>query len=349
MSVPVLNLDNHPLFPTSERRARCLLEKGEAKPYWQKGIFCIKLLKKETEKREVYLDLVLGIDTGSKREAYTVASEKAVVLNITTNTTEWVKRHVETRRNLRKSRRQRKTPYRECRPNRASLKKGRVPPSTKSRWDCKFRIINLLCRILPITCLNIEDISAKTLKSKKKWNNSFSPLEVGKKYFEEKFKRLYPSILLIKTKGYDTYLHRNSRKFIKSKKKLDYTWGTHNVDSHCLCEIALGLNIKPYFGLYRIDFLEYHRRVLHRQNPGKKGIRTEYGSTISLGLSRGAVLKYKGKFVYLGGTSKGFVSVNSIITGLRISQRVSLGDIKIMYNNKSRTQFLPALKDRVSL
>jgi len=349
MSVPVLNQNNKPLFPTSERRARRLIKTNRAKVYWQKGIFCIKLLKEESKQREVYLDLVLGIDTGSKREAYTVASEKAVILNITTNTTEWVKAHVETRRVLRRSRRYRKTPYRKCRSNRKAFRENRVPPSTKSRWDCKLNIIKLLCRILPITCVNIEDISASTKKGQKRWNSSFSPLEVGKKYFDSEFNRLYPDIFLVKTKGYDTKIQRDKRKFIKSKKKLDYTWETHNVDSHCLCELALGLNVKPYLGLYRIDFLEYHRRVIQRQNPGKKGERTKYGSTISLGLSRGSVIRYKGKFGYLGGTSKDRVSIHSIITGKRISQNIKIGDIDVLYNSKRRVQFLPRLKSWVSL
>jgi len=339
MSVPVLNQYNKPLFPTSERRARSLVKTNRAKVYWQKGIFCIKLLKEESKQREVYLELALGIDTGSKREAYTIASEKSVILNITTNTTEWVKTHLETRRALHRSRRQRKTPYRKCRSNRRSFRENRVPPSTKSRWDCK---------ILPITCVNIEDISATTKKGQKRWNSSFSPLEVGKKYFDSEFNRLYPDIFLVKTNGYNTKTHRDSRGFKKSNKKLLYTWETHNVDSHCLCELALGLNVKPYLGLYRIDFLEYHRRVIQRQNPGKKGERTKYGSTVSLGMSRGSVVRYKGKFGYLGGTSKGLVTVHSMITKKR-NQKVKIEDIEVLYNSNRRVQFLPRLKSWVSL
>ena len=98
MSVPVISADGKPLMPCKERRARCLMSRGEAKPYWQKSIFCIKLTRKETEKREEYPKVVLGIDPGSKREGYTVASEKGVVLNITTNTPNWVKSHIEAKR-----------------------------------------------------------------------------------------------------------------------------------------------------------------------------------------------------------------------------------------------------------
>ena len=46
----------------------------------------------------------------------------------------------------------------------------------------------LLQKILPITVANIEDVSAVTKKGKRKWNRSFSPLEVGKQYFQQQIK-----------------------------------------------------------------------------------------------------------------------------------------------------------------
>ncbi len=96
--VPVISENNKPLFPCKERRARALLNRKEAISYWQKGIFCIKLIRLETEKREEYPNLVLGIDPGSKREGYTGATEKEVVLNITSNTPNWVKAKIATKR-----------------------------------------------------------------------------------------------------------------------------------------------------------------------------------------------------------------------------------------------------------
>ena len=94
--VPVVDTNNIPLMPCSEKRARHLMSKGQAKPYWQKGIFCIKLLKEPSNRK--YQEVALGVDPGSKREGYTVATSKSVILNITTNTPDWVKAHVETRK-----------------------------------------------------------------------------------------------------------------------------------------------------------------------------------------------------------------------------------------------------------
>jgi hypothetical protein len=347
MAVPVLSSEYKTLYPTTERRARRLMERGDAKPYWRKGVFCILLLRKESDQREKYKDVVVGIDTGSKREGYTVATEKSVVLNITTNTPEWVKGNVETRRTLRRSRRQRKTPYRKCRSNRS--KKVFLPPSTKARWNCKLRILKLLTAILPITKINIEDVAAKTLENSPRWNKFFSPLEVGKTYFYNKIEELYPNIILIKTKGFDTKTYRDSRGFVKSTKKLDYIWEAHNIDSHSLCEIVLEKTIFPFYGMYRIDFLKYYRRQLHYQNPIKGNIRKKYGSTVSLGISRGSLAKYKTKLVYVGGTSNGRISIHSIITGERLSQVIKKEKLTILNNNKYRTQFLPQLNQWISL
>lgn len=337
--VPVLDNNNKPLMPCSEKRARQMMDKKQASPHWQKGFFCIKLIKEPSDRK--YQKIVLGLDTGSKREGYTVATKNAVVLNITTNTPDWIKDHLESRRNLRRARRQRKTPYRQMRANRTPLRNSnRLPPSTKARWDAKLRIIKILIKILPLTHLRTEDIQFRTIKGKKnKKNSSFSPLETGKKYFENQTTNL--GLIFSNNSGYETYQYRNKRGFKKSKKKLEYKWETHNVDSHCLVEIELGKEINPYYGMYQINFLEFHRRQLQVQNPTKGNIRKPYGTTISMGMSRGSVVKYRDKLYYLGGSSKGKVAIYSILTGKRINQFVGPKEIKIMYNNSFRTQYLP--------
>jgi hypothetical protein len=343
--VPVISEKGKPLFPCKERRARRLMEREEAVPYWQKGIFCIRLIREESLQRETYPEICLGIDPGSKREAYTVATSKSVILNIVSNTKHWVKGNIETRRNLRRARRYRKTPYRKMRANRSCLK-GRIPPSTKTRWLTKLNMVKYLCSILPITVVNVEDIKAVSKKGKRKWNGSFSPLEVGKKWFYAEIEKL--SLRLVLTAGYATKTHRDNRGFTKSKQKLDYVWETHNVDSHCLVEMVLG-NIQPFYGIYKIEFLQYHRRQLHVQQPIKGNIRKPYGTTVSFGLSRGSVVKYKDKLAYLGGSSKGKVSIHSILSGKRISQDVKVKDIKVLYTNNRRVQFLPRLNSWGSL
>ncbi len=70
-----------------------------------------------------------------------------------------------------------------------------------------------------------------------------------------------------------------------------------------------------------------------------------------MGMPRGSIIRYKkdNKLYYLGGSSKGKVAIHSIATGKRINQFVKVSDIKRMYVNNWRLQFLPALKIWVSL
>lgn len=178
MLVPVVDKNNKPLMPTKPSRARKWIKLGKAAPFYKKGIFCIRL---NFDTLDYTQDVIIGIDPGSKRTGISVTTENKSVLHIQCDTPSWVKDHVETKKILRRSRRYRNTPYRKCRFNR---KIGRIPPSTKARWNAHLRILNQLRKILPITIVSIEDISAITKEGKRKWNQSFSPLEVGKKYLK---------------------------------------------------------------------------------------------------------------------------------------------------------------------
>lgn len=342
MLVPVLNINKEPLMPCSPKRARQMMEKGQAKSYWQKGIFSILLLKKSSDNKKQ--KIVLGLDTGSKREGYTIATEKAVIFNITTNTPNWIQDHIENRRNLRRTRRRRKTPYRKMRLNRApSKRKNRLPPSTKARWDAKLRVIKILLKIIPISHIRIEEIQANLKKNSFKWNKSFFPLKEGKNYFKQEIDKL--KLIFSKNNGWETFEHRQQRGFKKSSQKLDYKWETHNVDSHSLVEMELKIKLMPVYGFYQLEYLEFHRRQLHVQNPKKNGARKSYGSTISAKMSRGSVIKYRNKLFFLGGNSKRYgkltISIHSILNGTRIYQRAFCDEVKLMHNNSFRIQYIP--------
>ena len=321
--VPVLDSNKLPLMPCSEKRARQLMERIQAKPFWRKGVFCI-ILQKEPSARNKQ-DVVIGIDPGSKRTGVTVTTETKCVLSILLNTPDWVKDSVELRETLRRSRRGRKTPYRKCRFNR---KIGGIPPSTKARWQAHLRVINVLRGLLPVTDISFEDVCAVTKKGQRKWNVNFSPIEVGKKWFESEVEKI--GLKLWKYKGFDTFEWRNQRGFKKTKKKLEDVWEAHCVDSHCLCEILIG-PVEPFKGFYRFDFMQWHRRQLHVSNPIKGGARKEYGSTVSLWIPRGMLVKHtKFGLSYVGGSSKGRLSLHSIADGKRLSQGVKKEDCIIL-------------------
>jgi hypothetical protein len=329
--VPVLDKNKNPLMSCTERRARKLMEKGEAKAYWNRGIFCIIL---QRNPKTTYLqEIVIAIDPGSKFEGYTVKSEAHTVLNIQCEAKTDVKDKLEVRRNLRRNRRQRKTRYRKCRFNR-TRRKGWIPPSTQARWDIKISIINWLRKLYPITYLAIEDIQAATWKGAKKWNKNFSPIEVGKSYFKKFCNN--ENLKLFEYKGYDTHAARQQYNLKKNKVKSKREFFTHCVDSYTIASFVVGGDFIP--DNTRVLFLKpikKFRRQLHVQNFAKRDIRKNYGSTRSLGLERNTLVKHsKYEYCLVGGTSNDKVSLNSVSDNKRLCQNAKVEDLKILTHFK---------------
>src|SRR5258708_31576854 len=102
----------------------------------------------------------------------TVKSRKRPLLNIQVDAVTWVKEAEATSPTLRRTRRSRKTPYRQCRPNR---RQGQVklPPSTRARWGWKLRLCRWLARYYSIDAFVVEDVAAATKPGKGRWNQSF--------------------------------------------------------------------------------------------------------------------------------------------------------------------------------
>ena len=328
--IPVLDKDKKPLMPCSEKRARKLLEKGEAKPYWSRGVFCI-ILQKEPSSRN-YQDIVIGIDPGSKFEGFSVKSESHTLLNIQTEAKTDVKDKVETRRNLRRSRRNRKTRYRPCRFNRSVG--NRIPPSTKSRWVYKLSIINWLRKLYNITHVVVENVKAKTWNNARKWNKNFSPIEVGKNFFREEIKKM--DVDYNEFDGFETYEFRNSYRFKKNSNKSKKDFYTHCVDAWVLANQIVGghTEVDNLRVLY-LKPLKIFRRQLHVQNFSKGGLRKKYGSTRSMGLERRTLIKHtKYGLALIGGTLKNRISLNSISDNKRLCQNAKPEDLKILTNYK---------------
>lgn len=331
--VPVLDSQKQPLMPCTEKRARKLMEKGEAKPFWKQGIFCI-ILQREPSERNVQ-PVCVAIDPGSKRTGITVATETKVVCNMLFNAPGWVKKHMEFRATMRGSRRSRKTPYRQCRFNRNINQDWWIPPSTKSRWQAHIRIINVWRKLVPVSDVVIEDIKARSIKGSDQRNRNFSPLEQGKKWFNYEIVKM-GNMSLTKFRGYETKSQRDYRGFSKTKEKLKDIWEAHNVDSHCLAEMLYG-DIKPYKGFIRCDFIQWHRRQLHVSNPVKGGVRRMYGGTRSMGLNRGTLVRHhKHGLTYVGGTSNGRISLHKLDTGKRVAENAKQGDLQVLTNLKYR-------------
>lgn len=286
--VPVVNLENKPLMPTTLLRAKRWILSKKATPFWKKGVFCVRLnIPSKEEKQEI----AVGVDPGSKKEAFSVKSDSHTYLNIQASAVTWVKDAVEARRNARRTRRFRNTPFRKPRFNKA---KGGLTPSTKARWQWKFRILNWLYKIFPISMVVVEDIKAKT-KGQPKWDKSFSPLEVGKKWFYDQI----PNLEL--KQGWETKELRDKLGLHKSKSKLSNSFDAHCVDSWVLANWYVGGHkIPDNKEILLAEPMQFHRRQLHSFQ-FKAGVRRNYGGTRSMGFKRGSLVKHKKTWTNLCG------------------------------------------------
>jgi hypothetical protein len=192
----------------------------------------------------------------------------------------------------------------------------------------------------PITTFVVEDISAETRKGCKRWNKSFSPLEVGKKWFYKQLSKLGR----VETKeGWETFEMRNAHGLKKSKSKMSEVFEAHCVDSWTLANWFVGGHTKPdYKRMLCITPLRFHRRQLHVQNATEGNVRKPYGGTRSEGFTRGSLVQHiKKGLVYVGGTMAGKISLHDIATGKRLGQSYKPEDCKFLSFNTWRTRLLP--------
>jgi hypothetical protein len=336
MFVPVVDINNRPLMPTTSWRARKWIKSGKATPFWKRGVFCVRLNQEPSDRQ--LQPVAVGIDPGSKREGFTVKSKHHTYLNIQAHAIDWVKKAVKSRREMRRGRRYRNTPHRKCRWNRL-INSRRLPPSTKARWQWKLRICWWLEQMFPIEAFVVEDIKAQT-KGKRRWDVMFSPLEVGKNWFYQELEKIAP---VFKKQGWQTKEMRDELGLKKSTSKLADKFEAHCVDSWVLANWHTGGHQKPdNTDLLLIKPLRFHRRQLHRFEPARGGIRGKYGSTLSLGLVRGSLVKHiRYGLTYVGGYLKDRICLHSIETGKRICQNAKTIDIEFLTYNTWRTAIHP--------
>src|SRR5258708_12597463 len=118
-----------------------------------------------------------------------------------------------------------------------------MPPSTRARWQWKLRLATYLYQLFPVSVFVVEDVAAMTKKGKRRWNTSFSPLEVGKHWFSEEISKLAPFQI---RQGYETKALREQLGFKKTSKTLAEVWEAHCADARCLAYSSVGPNTSPH-------------------------------------------------------------------------------------------------------
>ena len=340
MFVIVVDKNQNPLMPTTPQRAGKWIKSGKATPFWKNGVFCVRL--NVDPSNDYKQEIVVGIDPGSKKEGFTVKSEAHTYLNVQADAHTKVGKKVEKRHELRRSRRSRKCPNRKQRTNRLANRE-RVPAGTRARWDWKLRILDWLSHLFPITHVCVEDIKARTIERARKWNQSFSPLEVGKQWFYTEIQKRWELLTL---QGWETKALRERLGLKKSSKKLSETFDTHCVDSWCLAYHTLGgSSVVDNTEIFCISPIPIRRRELHRQHPQKGGKRPRYGGTVWNGLVKNTLVKHvKYGLTRISGFAKTGVSLYSL-GGERLCQNAKIQDFRVLtrlnFNYRSEKPSFP--------
>ncbi len=327
--VPVVDIRGIPLMPCKPFKARLLLKSGKAKPKRNKlGLFYLQLTYEQEPDNQT---LVAGVDPGSKFEGYSIVGSKETVLNLMVEAPDYVKKPVEARRNMRRARRHRKW-RRPARNDNRRANQKRIPPSTRSRWEAKARIIGELLKILPLIDVVVEDVCAKTHKGKHgKWNGMFSPIQVGKEHLYHLLRNMGLKVHL--RHGYQTKELREKYGLKKTKSKSKQNFSSHAVDGWVMAASISGAQEPTCTRLCYIVGARLHRRQIHRFQASKGGERKPYGTTRSLGLKRGTLVKHPTYgLCAVGGfdRKKRTISLHAYRTNKRLTQGAKVKDCRVL-------------------
>ncbi len=275
-------------MPCTPAKARLLFKSGKARPKWNKlGLLTVQLCYEQEPDNQ---PLVVGIDPGSKFEGFSVVGKVDTVVNLMVEAPDHVKKAVEVRRTMRSARRSHKWRRPRRFDNRLRRKK-RIPPSTRSRWEAKARIVAQLQKALPLTDAVVEDVQAATRPGQnRRWNVAFSPVQVGKEHL---YQLLQDGGLTVhKRQGWQTKELRQQRSLKKTRSKNEQSFYSHAVDAWVLAASVSGAEQLTCTRLWYLLPTRLHRRQLHRLQASKGGVRKPYGGTRSLGLKRGTLIKH---------------------------------------------------------
>lgn len=329
MRLAVIDSRGIPQMPCTPAKARLLFKEGRAKPKWNKlGLFTVQLTYEQEPANQ---SLVVGIDPGSKFEGFSVVGTQETVLNLMVEAPDHVKDAVETRRTMRRARRFRKW-RRPKRFNNRLKRTRRLPPSTRSRWEAKARIVAQLTRVLPLTDVIVEDVQAVTRPGKqRKWNAAFSPVQVGKDHLYRLLQEM--GLTLHLKQGHQTKALREQYGLKKTTSKSKQTFASHAVDAWVLAASIGGAAKPTCTRLWYIVPARLHRRHLHRLQASKGGARKPYGGTRSLGLKRGTLVRHpRYGLCTVGGCNrvKQTISLHAYRTNRRLTQGAKVKDCRIL-------------------
>jgi 5-methylcytosine-specific restriction endonuclease McrA len=157
----VLDSNKKPLNPCRPITARKLLTSGKAKVF-RRYPFTI-IINKQVHKTPKPIEL--KIDPGSKVTGIALKQGDDIIFGAELHHRGFaIKSALDSRRAIRRSKRNRKTRYRQARFLNRKRKEGWLPPSLQHRVDTTMTWVNKLCRLAPITSISQELVKFDTQK-----------------------------------------------------------------------------------------------------------------------------------------------------------------------------------------
>lgn len=151
--VYVLNQDGVAIMPTKNHaKVRVFLKQGKAKVV-RRTPFTIQLLYSSTNYTQ---DISLGVDAGSKKIGLSATTPKKEYYASNVILKNDIVDLLSTRRELRRSRRNRKTRYREKRFNNRKRQEGWLAPSIRQKIESHLKVVENVHKLLPISKIIVE-------------------------------------------------------------------------------------------------------------------------------------------------------------------------------------------------
>lgn len=161
--VYVVNQNGQPIMPTENHaKVRILLKTQKAKVV-KRCPFTIQLLYESTNHTQ---NISLGIDAGSKHIGVSAATAKKVLYEAEVDLRNDIVGLLSTRREQRRTRRNRKTRYREARFNNRRRGDKWLAPSVRNKVETHITVVQKVCAILPVSSITVETASFDIQKIK---------------------------------------------------------------------------------------------------------------------------------------------------------------------------------------
>lgn len=162
--VYVISKTKKPLMPCTEAKAKHLL-KAEKAIVFRREPFTIML---EFESENQTQPITLGVDAGSKHVGLSASTGRKELYSAEIELRTDIIELLAARRELRRARRNRKTRYRKARfLNRVKAKKaGWLAPSIQNRINAHLKVVDNVCKLLPVTKIVVETASFDIQKIK---------------------------------------------------------------------------------------------------------------------------------------------------------------------------------------